>query len=563
MFYRKEGECVSSYVGYKRTIQLDFNYDQVKQGVPKVNQQMALLNSEFNKTSAQIQATGNAMDKLTLNNQKLANQVQLQRDKVNGLQKELEKLTTAETKNERAIASKRIELNNAQAQLTKLQIAYSNSNKEVEKSKTLFGQAKLELENFRLGAERAGINLDQLKGQFVATTAAVVAFIGGTTNAYMSYEQELVQARNLMDESVMTYDELNKGIKELADSYGIADAAMAKSAESALSSNVATQDLFTFLNEAARFSKATFSDLNTTVDLSTSLMNSYGYTIAEIPAIYDQLINTQKLAKVSWEDYNSEIGNLTALGSQIGVSLEEINAALVLQTAKGIDSATALTNLKGILSALASPTSAAATKAQELGIRFDAAALKSKGLTGVMADIVKGCKGNSEAMATLFGNVRAWTGATVLAANNGKDFKDVLASLDESAGMLDNSLQNVEETTGNKWRESIERLKNSAVELGEAMAPVVEVVAKIIDYIAKIPTPVILAAGAFTVAYKVCGMVASVLAAMGVAGVTAGGGLAALGTLGSTCIPVVLAIAAAIALVVGMLALLSGGANKA
>lgn len=550
---------MAGYIGYKRTITLDFNYDAVKQGVPKVNQQMALLNSEFNKTSAQVAATGNAMDKLTLNNQKLANQVQLQKDKVSGLQKELEKLTTAEVKNQRAIASKKIELNNAQAQLTKLTTAYSNSNKEVEKSKTLFGQAKLELENFRIGAERAGINLDQLKSQFTGTAVAITAFIAGTTSAYMSYEEELVQARNLMDESVMSYDQLNEGIKELANSYGIADAAMAKSAESALSSNVATQDLFTFLNEASRFTKATFTDLNTTVDLTTSLMNSYGYSIAELPAIYDQLINTQKLAKVSWEDYNAEIGNLTALGSQIGVSLEEINAALVLQTAKGIDSATALTNLKGILTALSSPTSTAADKAEELGINFNAAALQSKGLTGVMTDIVRKCDGNSEAMATLFGNVRAWTGATVIAANGGRDFKEVLASLGDSAGMLDNSLQNVEETTGNKWKESIERFKNSAVELGEKMAPIVEVIAKIIDIIASIPEPVTLAVVSFGAAAKILGIVSSAMTALGASGGIAAAGLSAIGLAGGISLPVILAIAAAIALVVAMVALLNDG----
>lgn len=554
---------MAGYVGYKRTIQLDFNYEAVKQGVPKVNQQMALLNSEFNKASAEIQATGSAMDKLTLNNQKLSSQVQLQKDKVSGLEKELSNLTNAEVKNERAMASKRIELNNAQAQLTKLQTAYSASNKEVEKSKTLYGQAQLGLENFRLGAERAGVDLNQLKNQVIGISTAMVAFVAGTTSAYMSYETELVQARNIMDESVMTYDELNEGVKELANTYGFASKEMAKSAEAALSSNVATQDLFKFLGEASKFAITTFTDLNTAVDLSTSLMNSYGYSIEELPALYNQLINTQKLAKVSWEDYNSQIGGLAALGSQIGVSLEEVNTALVLQTSKGIDSAQALTNLKSILDGLSSPSSMAATKAKELGIGFNAAALESKGLTGVLGDIVKACKNDNEAMATLFGNTKAWTGATILASNGGKDFKEVLASLDDSAGMLDNSLKNVEETTGHQWRGAIQRLKNSVVDLGQAMAPVVEVIAKIVDQIAKIPVPVVLAAGAFTVAYKVCGVVASVLSAMGVAGVTAGGGLAALGTLGSTCIPVVLAIAAAIALVVGMLALLSGGANKA
>lgn len=548
---------MAGYVGYKRTIQLDFNYDAVKQGVPKVNQQMALLNSEFNKASAQVKATGNAMDKLTLNNQKLANSVQLQKDKVAGLEKELEKLTSSETKNQRAIASKTIELNNAKAKLTDLQVAYANSNKEVDKSKTLFGQARLELENFRLGAERTGVDIEALKNGFIATGAALAAFGTITGKAFMSYEEELVQARNLMDESVMSYDELDKGVRKLAEAYGIADAEMAKSAATALSSNVQTADSLKFLEQAARFSKGTFTDMNTTVDLTTSIMNSYKMSIDELPAVYDQLINTQKQAKVSWEDYNSNIGNLAALGSQVGVSLNEINAALVLQTQKGIDSATALTNLKGIIQAISSPTSAAAQKAEELGIKFDAATMKNKGFAVVMDKITKACKDDNEAMATLFGNVRAWTGATVLAENGGKNFKEVLESLNDSSGMLDNNLQNVSETTGVKWKEAIERLKNSAVDLGEKIAPIIEVIAKIVDIVAAIPAPVTLAVVAFTSMTKILSMVSAGLIALGAGGGIAAGGISALGLAGGISLPVILAIAGAIALVVAMIALLN------
>lgn len=548
---------MSGFIGYKRTIQLDFNYDKVKEGVPKVNQQMALLNSEFNKTVAQVNATGNAFDKLVISNQKLGNQVQLQKDKVSGLEKELEKLTTAENKNQRAITSKTIELNNAQAQLIKLQTSYQKSNEEVEKSKTLFGQAKLELENFRLGAERAGINLDQLKGQFVATTAAIIAFGAGTSNAFISYEQELVQAKNLMDESVMSYGQLDKGIKKVADTYGILDKEMAKAVTTALSSNVKTEESIEFLNISAKFAKATFTDLNTTVDLSTSIMNSYGLSVKDLPSIYDQLINAQKQAKVSWEAYNSEIGNLTALGSKVGVSLEEINAALILQTQQGIKSSTALTNLKGILSAISSPTSQAAKTAEEMGIKFNAATLKSRGLEGVMGSITRACKGNDEAMASLFGSVEAWTGALTLAQNGGKDFREVLKSLEEESGLLENSFENVEETTGTKWNEAINRLKNSAVDLGDSLSPIIEGLAKVIDFIAAIPAPVKLGVVAFAGAAKILTILNSGLIAIGASGGVAAAGLSAMGLAGGISLPVILAIAAAIALVVAMIALLS------
>ena len=183
--------------------------------------------------------------------------------------------------------------------------------------------------------------------------------------------------------------------------------------------------------------------------------------------------------------------------------------------------------------------------------------MKNKGFAVVMDKITKACKDDNEAMATLFGNVRAWTGATVLAENGGKNFKEVLESLNDSSGMLDNNLQNVSETTGVKWKEAIERLKNSAVDLGEKIAPIIEVIAKIVDIVAAIPAPVTLAVVAFTSMTKILSMVSAGLIALGAGGGIAAGGISALGLAGGISLPVILAIAGAIALVVAMIALLN------
>lgn len=479
-----------AYIGYKRTIQLDFNYDAVKQGVPKVNQQIALLNSEFNKASAQIQATGSAMDKLTINNQKLVNQVQLQKDKVNGLQKELEKLTSAENKNERAIASKKIELNNAQTQLTKYQMALQTSNQEMAKASTITGQAKLALEDFRLGAERAGVNLEDVKNKFIGLTTATSAFIAVSGNAFMDYEEKLVMARNLMDENVMSYEELNRGVKDLANQYGIAAAEMASAMEMALSSNVETADSINFLSEASKFAVSTGTDLVTTVDLLTSIMNSYGLSVNDLNMYMDQMIVTQDEAKVTWENYNSEIGALAALGATVGVGLDEINAALVVQTRRGIDSATSLINLKNIIQAIASPTSKASSAADALGIQFNAAALKGQGFAKTMDAITKATKGDAQAMGELFGNVRSWLGAQVIAQNGGEEFKQVLMELQTETGNLDNYFSNVTDTTNYKFSASLNRLKNSIVEVGETISPIIDGVSNVINIISAIPAPI-------------------------------------------------------------------------
>ncbi len=433
-----------AYIGYRRTIQLDFNYDAVKQGVPKVNQQMALLNSEFNKASAQVKATGSALDKLNLQNQKAANQFKLQQDKVANLQKELTKLTTAETKNERAIASKKIELNNAQAQLIKYQTALRASNNELEKSKTLTGKAKLAMEDFRMGAERAGVDLDGLKTQFAALAAAVTAFTTVTGAAFMDYEGDMTLARNLMDESVMSFEELDKGVRQLADDYGITAAAMARSAEAALSSNVQTAESLEFLNTAARFAVATTSELTeandrllVTTNVATSIMNAYKMSVDDMGGVLDELILTQKMAKVTWEDYNAQIGGLVAIGGQWGVSLEEINASLILQTN---------------------------------------------------------------------------------ATDSGKAYAEVMEKLNHAAGTLDQSFNNVTETTNYKFDAAMARLKNTLVDCGDAISPLIDATASVIDAFSNIPTPIIVATGAIAALVATVNIGTKVWAAMSAAG---------------------------------------------
>lgn len=518
-----------AYIGYRRTIQLDFNYDAVKQGVPKVNQQMALLNSEFNKASAQVKATGSALDKLNLQNQKAANQFKLQQDKVANLQKELVKLTTAETKNERAIASKKIELNNAQAQLIKYQTALRASNNELEKSKTLTGKAKLAMEDFRMGAERAGVDLDGLKTQFAALAAAVTAFTTVTGAAFMDYEGDITLARNLMDESVMSFEELDKGVRKLADDYGITAAAMARSAEAALSSNVKTAESLEFLNTATRFAVATTSDLSEANDrlfvstnVATSIMNAYKMSVEDIGAVMDQLILTQKMAKVTWEDYDAQIGGLVAIGGQWGVSLEEINASLILQTQCGIDSATALTNTKNILTAIVSPAAQASEKAKELGLDFSMSALQSKGFANILMDIVKAANKDSEAITQLFGNIRGLTGITVNATDSGKAYAEVMEQLNNATGTLDQSFNNVTETTNYKFDAAMARLKNTLVDCGDAISPLIDATASVMDVFSNIPTPIIVTTGAIAALVAAVNIGTKVWAAMSAACGTVG-----------------------------------------
>jgi TP901 family phage tail tape measure protein len=554
---------LASFKGYKRTIQVDFDYAKVKDGVPKVTQQMALLNAEFNKASAQVAATGNSFDRLVIQQQKLGAQTQLQKDKVAQLEKELAKLTSADTKNEKAIASKTIALKNAQAQLTRLETQQRAVNAEVAKSSTIMGMAKLEMENFRLGAERSGVNLGKLKADFIATTLAIAAFATVTTRAFLTFDNEMIKSRTIMDETQVSYKQMSKDVLDMSSKYGIAADTMANANYEIISSNVETSKANIVLEQSAKLAKTGFTDVAVAADILTSVMNGYGKSAEESAAIVDTFIITQKVGKLTVGELAASMGDLISVSASAKVPLEQIEAAIATMTLSGVKADTAITNVRQIVSALISPTAEAASAAKELGIQFNAAALERKGFAGFMEDVMRKTGGSTEAIGALFGNIRSLSGMLNLTKDGGQKFAEVLDQIKNSGGATDEALALLGETSGAKLNKSLNDLKISLIEMGDAISPIVDLLSKLAGFIAAIPAPVLLGVVAFASMAKILGLLSTALIALGAGSGIAASGLGALGLAGGISLPVILGIAAAVALVVGLLVLLTRGSNEA
>lgn len=482
----------AGFTGYKRTIQLDFDYDKVKAGVPKVNQQMALLNAEFNKASASIKNTGSAMDNMVIKNQKLSNQVAIQRDKVGSLEKELEKLTNAEKKNDRAIASKQISLKNAQAALINLENAYKESNNEIAKSSTLSGQAKLAMEDLRIGFERAGVDVDKLKVQFAALGAAVVAFVTTSGKAFVDFESSMIKSKTIMDETQVSYKQMQANVLQMSRDYNIAAGTMAEANYQILSSNISTADANKVLAESSKLAKTGFTDVATAADILTSIMNGYSLSVEDASTVVDQLIKTQKVGKLTIGELSQSMGDLIGIASSLNVPIQEVEAAIAAMTQSGIKADTAITNTKQILSTIANPASGAAEAARKYGVSLDAASISSKGFAKWLDETLRKTKGNSAALSEMFGNVKSWSGMVTLAKENGSAFTQVLEEISNSAGTADSALKDIQETTGEKLGSSINNLKDSLIEVGDAISPLIELAAGAIEAIGKLPAPILM-----------------------------------------------------------------------
>ena len=93
--------------------------------------------------------------------------------------------------------------------------------------------------------------------------------------------------------------------------------------------------------------------------------------------------------------------------------------------------------MDGIRAAIATiigPSEQAKKLAEQLGLQFNAAALQSKGLSGVLADVAEKTGGSAEKMNVLFGGVEALLPVLTLTGNGAQGFARDLEAMETAAG---------------------------------------------------------------------------------------------------------------------------------
>jgi len=125
--------------------------------------------------------------------------------------------------------------------------------------------------------------------------------------------------------------------------------------------------------------------------------------------LIDGFIQTQNDGKIVVDQYAKQIGRIAPIASGAGIGIEELNAAISSVTAAGVPVESTFAGLRQVIASIQKPTSEASKVAEKLGIDFSAAALDSKGLSGVLEDIVANGGASAENLSKLFGSVEALT----------------------------------------------------------------------------------------------------------------------------------------------------------
>ena len=271
------------------------------------------------------------------------------------------------------------------------------------------------------GLQATGAGAVAAGGGFRALTAAaapllgpligISAVIGGLTKVFGNLAAQDFASAKIKTLGVDA-DALNPKLKSLSNelsgqassldllsaSYDVASAGFGETAE-----------LTDVLKASQLGATGGFSELATVADATTSVLNAYGLESDKAAKLVDGFIQTQNDGKIVVDQYAQQIGRLAPIAAGAGVGIDELNAAISTVTATGVPVESTFAGLRQVIAAIQKPTSEAAKAAKELGIDFSATALSTKGLGGVLEELVAKGGASEETLAQFFGSVEART----------------------------------------------------------------------------------------------------------------------------------------------------------
>ena len=206
-----------------------------------------------------------------------------------------------------------------------------------------------------------------------------------------------------------------------AASYDVASAGFIKAADAA-----------DVLKAASLGSTGGFSDLNTTGNALTSVLNAYGLEAKEATRIMDQFIQTQNDGKIIVAEYADNIGKVASVASTLNIPLAEVNAIIAQTTSAGVKSEVAFTGLKTSMLKLVSTEGQ--KKLEKFGVTINASTIEAEGLA---ANLEKLSGLGTQALTDIFGAEAIQVMAPIL--KDMEKFKKLVDQQNKSQGVSSNA----------------------------------------------------------------------------------------------------------------------------
>ncbi|MBP8954071.1 MAG: phage tail tape measure protein, partial [Armatimonadetes bacterium] len=437
------------------------DYTKFQQGVQQVTQELVTLDGKYREAAARMEQTVNAaMERLGATISAASSKQSLLGDSFDGN------------------AAKARALEQALDELLMAGVSPTNQRvqelaKELQTVRGRMEEAAKAAEQMARETESVGQRVQALAQQMtqvgsqmsIGLTLPLTALTGFAAKASMDFESAMAKVWTITDMTKSQLDSLGSQLERLSSSIPQSAQQLAAGLYDAIGSGITdVAEAMQVLEVAAKAGQAGATSTAVAMDALTSAINAYGMEASQAGELADVMFRAMDKGKLTFEEIAGNLGQVISTAAVAGVQFEEIAAAFATLTKGGVGAAEAATAVNQAILTIIQPSEQAAAYAEQLGIEFNAAALASKGLSGVLEDVYQATGGNIESMTTLFSNVRALKGALGLTRNEMQDYKSDLDSMATASGAAERAFEKQMQTSAAQ----AQLFRNEIANLGRA-----------------------------------------------------------------------------------------------
>ena len=357
---------------------------------------------------------------------------------------------------------------------------------------TLVAVLKADSTQFDKGMKGAAGSVEELEGRSkksfdkfagfakvaaVAGAAAIVAGAAKSVAAYAEFEKGMNEVFTLLpgiSEDAM--DEMSDQVKDLSKDMGILPEDAIPAVYQALSAGVPKDNVFAFVEDATKLAVGGSIDTVEAVNALTSVTNAYGTSVISAAEASDVMFTTIRLGKTTAGELNASLSNVIPIAASMGVTFDEVGAALATMTAMGTPTAQATTQIRQALVEMGTQGTIAAGHFEDAaGETFP----KFIEAGGTVEEALQLMKGEADKLGVgvgdLAGSVEAKMALISLTSDTGAEsFNSNLQEMADKAGATDLAFDQMDQGLARTWDKIKANVAVALVDIGERLAPLVQ-----------------------------------------------------------------------------------------
>lgn len=315
-----------------------------------------------------------------------------------------------------------------------------------------------------------------LGGVAVGGVAALGFAAKDAMTDFVDFESGMTEVFTLLPGlSAEAKDQMVTDMLSFAKEMGVVPEKAIPALYQAISAGVPKENVFDFLGTAQAAAVGGVTDLETSVDGISSVVNAYGSDVLNASQASDLMFTAVRLGKTTFDELSGSLYNVIPTAASMGVGFDQITAALATMTSQGVPTSVATTQLRQMLVELSKDGSKTATMFEEIsGQSFKEFIAGGGNLADGLYKMIDATEDSGLAVNDLFGSVEAGNAALAITGNGYDSFKGNLEQMGGSVGATGTAFETMNATAGRSMESLGASLDTMKLEWAAKMKPALD-----------------------------------------------------------------------------------------